>query len=260
MDIIVPTCGRDERLLMMLASLLPQLPSESGRIILFANNGYKPESYWTIRMLLQTLKYHGWHAEIHETTSTWISQIKYEALQLASSHHALLVDEDVLFIIPGTLQRLVRAVKIYSADAASPVGFEVDNEHPMLNDCAELYKLTKPNVDSCAEGRTAVGCCVLFTAVGRDLALHYWRCDFPYMEDQIAIHFIKSFSNYVLCHDAPVIHMGRSIDRAYSFNEQEVISFLEAVSKENPEYKPLLTLRQASQDGANFSKPLKFRA
>ena len=259
MDVVIPTCGRIERLIVTITSLINQQMDCDRRLILLGNNGFDPHENWTIRALLSAARIKGWITQIHTTKATSISSIKLKALTIACQSPSMLLDEDVFLASQDTLSRLLRAVTYYDADAASPIGFELDDEHPMLNECASSYSLSDMHSDGCSSGHMAVGCCLLFTSVGREIALQKWCAELPYMEDQLIVHFIKRHSNYVLCHDVPIIHLGKNTDSLYCFDNRSVINFLTDKVRNDETFRQLLKLRECELDGADFHKPLLFR-
>ena len=83
--------------------------------------------------------------------------------------------------------------------------------------------------------------------------------DFPYLEDQILVHFLKKRRGYAYLHDHIIYHVSYAEDTNYSFDDEEVIRLLERKTAEKPEYRHLLDLRRSLKDGAEFSKPIRRR-
>lgn len=254
MDIVIPTCGRELRLSATLSSIAAQLEGLFGRITILCNNGFSVSSSSVLRKILRAIEASGWTVDVAETRANTISTIKQEAIALSTDDLLMLVDEDVLFLKPGTVTALARGLEILSADAISPIGFEVDDDRPILNDFAVEYGCCEFKEGVYTEGRVALGMCILMTAAGREVALKHWCTDLPYMEDQIILHFIKKASNYLWCHSHPVVHLSSYEDQAYIFDDSEVVRYLETLCIERPEYGHLLELRRTASDGVAFRK------
>ena len=253
MDIIITTNYRPNRLLTVLSTLFLQNLSDEKRLVILDNSRKNICSIKQIDKILKAFKKHNWEVEIYYSNETSISKLKKEALDKSKDEYIALIDNDIMFTRHDTLEKLKNVLINYEVACVSPLGYELDDEHPILNEYAHLYNEVLYDENGVGEGIVALGC---FLVIRRSeyLKIEKFYCnDFPYMEDQILVHFLKKNKGYAYLKNHIIYHIGYSEKPTYRFDEEYVIKYLES---KDENYKELLKLRIKRKDGAQFSKPI----
>lgn len=255
MDVIIPTDYRPNRLISTLSSLITQnMPEKSNRLVMVNNGEPDVFKYPHFLKLLQSFKRLNWEIELVYSKYNSISQHKYFALSHIKSENVALLDCDILFTNSDTLSDLSAALDEYQIAAISPLGYEVDEEKPVLNEYAHLYSETEVDSNGICDGLVALGFFIVFKKADFDTVSKFWCHDLPYMEDQILIHFMKKHKGYAYHTKHVVYHLSYKEDMCYVFDDDEVVRYL---SGKGQEYYDLLQLRKAEKDGAHFIKSVK---
>ena len=253
MDIIIPTNHRPHRLITTLSTLYTQQIDEEKRLVLVDNSREDIFSVKQIDKLLKAFRNSGWSVEQYYSKEKSISRLKKEALKKGQNNLVALIDNDILFTRPDTLTSLAKVLREYDVACVSPLGYELDDERPVLNEFAHMYDQVLFDENGVGEGNIALG---FFLMMNREDYLknrQYWCDDLPYMEDQVLVHFLKKNRGYAFLNHA-IYHIAYDEKPTYVFNDEEVIQYLE---KKGEDYSNLLKLRRERKDGAEFSKPIQ---
>lgn len=251
MDIIIPTNYRPHRLITTLTSLYLQKLNGKNNLILVTNGKKNVLKIKQIKKLIKAFKRKGYTVTCKTTKQKSISRIKKYALKFAKQETIVLMDNDILFTRCDTLKTLEKILKIYDIGCISPLGYELDNEHPVLNDFKHRYNSVKYDVNGVGEGKIALGFLLVIKRSDLKKNIKYWCNDLPYMEDQILVHFLKKNHGYAYLKNHMVYHIAYREKPKYVFNNIEIINYL---GKKGPEFKDLLNLRKKHKDGADFDK------
>jgi hypothetical protein len=255
-DVILPSGHRPHRLNTTLSGLLLQKIDSPKRLILVQNSGYQVAEDPQIQKLLRALCCVGWSVRLETSSKTSISAIKLASLELAEAPVVVLLDDDVIFTRHDTIEALRWVITEYDVAAVSPLAYDVDCERPVLNEYAFMYGLTKPDEYGVSEGNIALGLCICFVRKDYDQIRHLMCPDFPYMEDQVLVHFLKRLRGYAFMHRHILYHASYPEPSKYEFDDLAVVHYLEERNSKNAEYSHLLELRREERDGADFSKPI----
>lgn len=253
MDIIIPTNHRPLRLTSTLSSLLTQIIPQHKRLVLVNNS--EPDILINphIKKLLNAFIKCGWLVETYYSKYKTISLHKKYSLSFIKSDKVVLMDNDLLFTRPDTILELSKALDTYLISCISPLGYELDDDKPVLNNYSYMYNKTEADENGICDGLVALGCFLFFNSNDYYAVADKWCDDLPYMEDQILVHFLKKHKGYAYHKKHIVYHLSYKNDNCYDFNDADVIDYL---SKKGDAYKDLLNLRIALKDGAEFEKKI----
>jgi hypothetical protein len=199
----------------------------------------------------------GWQIRVIETSLSTISQVKHFAYSQGESEYMVCLDNDILFTDPFTIQSIIDTLKNYQIAAVSPIAYDIDDEHPILKHDQHYFCEVIPDENGVSEGLTALGLCLGICRSDLKKVIKYWCLDFPYMEDQIIVHFLKKLKGYAHIHNHVIYHISLKEDPSYFFNNEEVINYLRKLSKNNREYLDILSLRIKNQDSCSFRKEVQ---
>ena len=256
MDCVIPTDDRPERLACTLATLMLQ-DLDHRRLYIVDNSRHEVCEHPQVRKVIQAMRLSGWKVHHLPDPSTTISGVKRRALSCGDHPMLMLLDNDVLFTRPDTAAALARVLEDYDVAVASPVAYDVDNDRPVLTPYVDAYDRYPADERGVLEGTVALGLCLAMRRSDVQAVLHYWCDDLPYMEDQVLVHFLKERRGYAYLRDHTVLHVGYADAPGYDFDDEAVVSYLEARHAADPAFGPLLELRRLLRDGADFPKPLR---
>ena len=134
MDVIIPSHYRPERLNSTLTSLLLQDVEKCCHLMLVENGLPRVTDDRQITKLLKAFQARGWDVSIHRSDKKGIAAIKQDAMTHARDAIVILIDNDVIFTRADTLSRLAWAIGEYDIGGISPLGYDLDDERPVLND------------------------------------------------------------------------------------------------------------------------------
>ncbi len=254
MDVIIVSNNRPQRLAATLGTVLIQSVNEDKRLILIDNSMGVIVQSKPISKLLEAFKLEGWEVSVRETDLKTISQVKHYAYQQGNDEIVIAIDNDVLFVRHDTLASMAWALRHYEIGAVSPLAYDIDNERPILGNDQHYYHESTPDENGVAEGLTALGLCLGFRRCDLDYAMRYWCLDFPYLEDQIIVHFIKRRRGYAHLHRHIIYHVSIDEQPSYVFCDEIILAYLEEKAKHSAEYMDILHLRQQGEDAAAFAK------
>ena len=253
MDIIIPSHYRPQRLVTTLTSLyLQKLPGDN-RLILAANGDQDVRSVPQVQKLLAAFRRKGFVVEQTYCEEKTISKIKRKALEMANQPIVALLDNDILLTRHDTLRALEQVLHNYDVACVSPIGFELDDDRPVLNEYSHLYETIHFDAQGVGEGTIALGFLLVMNRKDVQRNMMYWCDDLPYMEDQILVHFLKKNRGYAYLNH-PVYHMAYKEAPSYEFDEDAVVRYLQT---KGPEFNDILELRMLRKDGAAFEKPIQ---
>jgi hypothetical protein len=224
------------------------------RLVIVDNSKKNICSIKQIQKLFKAFEKQYWQIDVYSSKEKSISKLKKEALEKAQHNIVALIDNDILFTKPNTLSSLRNVLNEYDISCISPLGYELDNEKPVLNEYSYMYDDIKYDENEVGEGTIALGFFLMLKRKDYLLNKVYYCDDFPYMEDQILVHFLKKHRGYAYLRNQIVYHIAYAENSTYSFDNEQVIRYLES---KGDEYSDLLALRKESKDGAEFSKPIR---
>ena len=259
MDIIIPTNYRPDRLNTTLSSLLIQNISGEKGLYLIDNGQDSILENKQIVKLIKVFKKSGWSVNYYRLSPSTISHIKHYALSLGSDEYVCLIDNDMIFTRNDTLSQLQDVLEQYDVAAVSPLAYEVDNERQVLNEYIYMYDLVKEDSYGVSEGNIALGICICLRRSEYLKIRHLMCVDFPYMEDQVLVHFLKKIKGYAFLKTHYVFHFSYADDITYVFNDKDVEKYFHEKSKKDKRYEDLYKLRLDRLDGAQFNKPVGTR-
>lgn len=258
-DCVVTTHDRPVRLSCTLASLMLQQMETKRRLYLVDNSRNGVTVHPQVRKVLRSMRLSGWAVNHVRDASRTIVGVKRRALDCGVQPYLLLLDNDVLFTRPDTVQTLSRTLDAYEIGAVSPVAYDVDDDRVVLNPYVEAYDRHRSDDNGVTEGSVALGVCLAIRRSDLTPVLRYWCEDLPYMEDQILVHFLKRRRGYAYLRQHTVLHIGYAEAATYTFDDDEVVAYLTQRAAKEPGYEPLLALRRQLKDGADFPKPVERR-
>ena len=257
MDLIVVSNGRPNRLMATLGTLLTQHVRSPKSLHLVDNSFGVLDSCRPLKKVLKAFEREGWDTHYIVTDLPTISQVKHFAYQQGADELIVAIDNDILLTRHDTVEEMLRVLEEYDVAVVSPLGFDADCERPILKNDEHYYWEVEPDEHGVAEGLTALGLCLGMRRSDLRAVFQYWRLDFPYLEDQILVHFLKKRRNYAHLHRHSVIHVSLLEEPSYVFDREEVLSYLDELGEVRPEYKEIADLRRRGEDAASFRKPLR---
>jgi len=259
MDVIIASHDRPQRLAATLGSLISQEVSEKLHLFIVDSSCEGLLRHKPLEKILKVFETRGWTITIDRTTLRTISEIKYFALQQGQDEHLVAIDNDVLFTRSDTLQAILEVLTYYDVAAVSPIAFDADDERPILKNDEYLYYVSQPDGNGVAEGLAALGLCIGMNRTDLQSVIHFWCCDFPYMEDQVLIHFLKKRRGYAHLHSHVVYHLSVNETPSYVFDKEEVLKYFSDRALYEKEFREIVDLRKQDLDAAAFRKPLERR-
>ena len=253
MDVVLVSNDRPRRLAATLGSLLAQEINEERRLFLI-DNGAAAHSSPSFVSILRAFQRIGWSVNVLTTHLDTISRVKHFAYSQATDEIVIALDNDVLFTRADTLSAMAETLRGYNVAAVSPLAYDIDDQRPILANDQHYYSEVTPDSNGVAEGLTALGLCLGFRRSDFMAVRKFWCQDFPYMEDQILVHFLKQRRGYAHLHNHVVYHVSIAETPSYVFDHDEVIAYLTRRAQKQPEYQPLLELRMSGEDAAAFRR------